>query len=250
MSDAAGFEKTLTNLIELSRVDAAIVRIQVEKKRTLQELATRKTALQKNSSERQVFQKTLDEKKARYAREEKSLKEERDKLIARRKTLATLGNYKLQQAAEREIEHASRQLTVREESTLAWLDEIDKLEKQVVSLQSVFDEQSVALQQLEKESEEVFSRLEDQESERSKERANIVSQLRSADLGMYERVRERYPGDAVLAIQSGACSGCFMQVAPQLLVQITRGDSLVRCRGCGRILYIPNEDTQEQKKAS
>lgn len=234
-------ENLLSNLVLISQIDAAMARMAAERKRLENEAAALKAKLRSGEGDRQSREKALKDKKIRLQREEKSLKEEQEKLIARRKALTTFSNYKLQQAAEREIEHASRQLRIREEALLSAMEESDKLEQECLGLQESCRALGAALSALLEESRETFSSFEERGADYRQKRAALAAQVEERTLALYERISERHPCDAVVAVKNHACTGCFIQVAPQLLVQIAQGNAVVKCRGCGRILYLEED---------
>jgi predicted nucleic acid-binding Zn-ribbon protein len=55
----------------------------------------------------------------------------------------------------------------------------------------------------------------------------------------YERIHGSRDGRAVVAIQNGACGGCFRAQPPQALQDARRGDRVLMCEGCGRMLILP-----------
>jgi predicted nucleic acid-binding Zn-ribbon protein len=55
----------------------------------------------------------------------------------------------------------------------------------------------------------------------------------------YTRIHESRRGVAVVAIAKDACGGCFRALPPQLLVEARRGDQLLTCEGCGRLIVWP-----------
>ena len=70
------------------------------------------------------------------------------------------------------------------------------------------------------------------------ERQALTVQIDAASLKLYERVHEKYMMDPVIPLKGNTCTGCFMQVGPQVHVTLSKGDALVRCPGCGRIVYL------------
>ncbi len=238
----------LQTLTELGKIDGAVARILAEKKRTESSLQLQRQLLKKLQGEFDARSKVLEEKRGRYNKEEKFLKDEREKLIARRKALASQNNYKLQQAAEREIEHNSRVLNAREEALIAVVDELSALEKECALKKESVDKESAALQALMEDANTAFANFEERLGAYQGDREGLVGKVEPQYLSLYERIRERFPGDALAAVRTGSCAGCFIQVVPQMVVEITKGQSIVRCRGCGRILYIPAEENAEKTK--
>ncbi|RIL12118.1 MAG: hypothetical protein DCC75_00990, partial [Proteobacteria bacterium] len=131
--DEAG-QKLIQILLRLSKIDTSIARIAAEKREIQTAIAADQALLKKTHTDFTAKSKAFQEEQSRCNKEEKSLKEEREKLVQRRKALASLNNYKLQQAAEREIEHASRQLGIREEALLKVLDQVETAGKEVDAL--------------------------------------------------------------------------------------------------------------------
>jgi predicted nucleic acid-binding Zn-ribbon protein len=70
------------------------------------------------------------------------------------------------------------------------------------------------------------------------ERARLAQQVDPAFLQRYERIRERFPGDCVVALRDGNCSGCHMRVVLHT-IQASSQSGLVVCNSCHRFLYIP-----------
>jgi predicted nucleic acid-binding Zn-ribbon protein len=46
-------------------------------------------------------------------------------------------------------------------------------------------------------------------------------------------------GIAVAAVRDGHCEACQVRLRPQLIMEIRKGDRIVQCESCMRILYAP-----------
>jgi uncharacterized protein len=75
------------------------------------------------------------------------------------------------------------------------------------------------------------------------ERATLTGQLPPALRSRYERIRTSREGRAVVPIVKGACGGCYRGQPPQVLQEARRGDRLITCEGCGRLLIWPPESS-------
>ena len=73
------------------------------------------------------------------------------------------------------------------------------------------------------------------------ERATHVAALPPSTRMRYERIHGSLDGRAVVPIAKGACGGCFRAQPPQVLQEAKRGDRLLTCDGCGRLLIWPPE---------
>jgi hypothetical protein len=73
------------------------------------------------------------------------------------------------------------------------------------------------------------------------ERARFLERLSMGTRARYERIHTSRGGNAVVAVVKGACGGCFRGQPPQMLQEAKRGDRLLVCEGCGRLMIWPPE---------
>jgi predicted nucleic acid-binding Zn-ribbon protein len=61
------------------------------------------------------------------------------------------------------------------------------------------------------------------------------------------RIRDRI---AVAEARNGSCTACFMTLRPQMMAEVRRGDEIITCDNCNRILYyVPTESAQKAPAA-
>lgn len=234
----------IATLTKIQRYDAALARVSAEVKKKegvrdaikkrLAEAELTLAALVKNSTER----------RRQLNSEELAIRDEQDKLVNRRKSLQSLNNYKVQQAAEREIDHTSRTLSQREEALLGALDQAAKADEDIKVRQR-------GVEAIRAEMVEAEAAIKEAEADKAAkvaaggaERDALFATLKPADQALYSRAKDRYPTDALAVITKNTCGGCFMGLSPQLVVQASRGETIVRCTGCGRIVALPESDGQ------
>ena len=58
-------------------------------------------------------------------------------------------------------------------------------------------------------------------------------------LSTYERILKSRMGLALVPVRNNACSGCNMELPPQMVNEIHMQDKLIVCESCARILYWP-----------
>jgi predicted nucleic acid-binding Zn-ribbon protein len=80
------------------------------------------------------------------------------------------------------------------------------------------------------------TRLKREISELEDQRAEREADVDAGFLPLYTRLRGR-DGRAVAKVTGGACSGCRISL-PMNLIQRARGEELVQCVNCERILYV------------
>ena len=243
-STAQAHKSMIKSLSEICKIDTALGGIFAERKKIEAGLASLEAQIKKGLLEREARARLLVEKKTRYQREEKSLKEEAERLVSRRKALGSLGNRKSLEKAGQEITFASKQLDEREEAMISSIDEIERLEADVKKIDEGLSALKESLGKAQEEARGTFINFEQRESDYRGKRAEFCATIEPDKLSLYDRIREKHL-DAVTPVVNGSCASCYMQVAPQLVLEIQKDVSIVKCRGCGRILYI--EDAPKEK---
>jgi len=138
---------------------------------------------------------------------------------------------------QRDIEMLKRQRDQISETLLAAMLEMDEAQQLVAHCQKSLDEasahwegDSVALREQRRAIQERIAAGHEQ-------RAAILAAVSSADLSLYQTLRSRKAnGVAVAVVKGKACSQCG-EAPSSMLLQQARGETLVMCPNCGRILY-------------
>jgi predicted nucleic acid-binding Zn-ribbon protein len=69
------------------------------------------------------------------------------------------------------------------------------------------------------------------------ERAEIVKSINTSLYQRYERVRASRRGQAIAEVVGGRCTACQISLRPQYFQELKRGDQILPCESCQRILY-------------
>lgn len=74
--------------------------------------------------------------------------------------------------------------------------------------------------------------------ESTKARAGVAAQLQPDTLRLFEFVARGRKGQAVAEARDGTCTVCHVRMRPQVFNEVRRGDTLIQCESCQRILYF------------
>lgn len=240
----------LKSLIALSKLDSTIALALAEQKKLRADIESRKGKLALRESELAQKGKAIKDRRAKAVKEEAEIKQEEQKLAARRQALETLNNYKAQQAGEREIESNAKLVHDRVDALLKTVDDVDKVQGLVESLAAQVEQERKTVHAFEQEAMAEIAALEEKLLRNRGERAALAANIEKPHLALYDRVCHRFPSDAVVAVEGGSCKGCFVQIGSQTVVQILKGETLSRCPGCGRILFIDEESAPKQERGA
>jgi len=151
--------------------------------------------------------------------------------------LSTVSSNKEYRAALKEIEELDRAKGLLEDKALELMDQVEQFEqeiklstKELEALKKKTDEEKRTIKGEMGELDALLSTL-------IQERDEICRQIDRDLLSRYDMLRERRGGVAVSPVISGVCQTCHMGIPPQKFNELIRGDVLMSCPNCQRIIY-------------
>ncbi len=235
---AENTQEALTKLAQLSEIDVRYSRALSEKNKITEEIKRREAKLAELSKSLQAKEKDYQEKTSSYSQQEKFLKAEQEKLKDRRKSVSSINDYKTQGKAAKEIDFAVKQLFGMEEKMLASMEVFESLAKEVEAAKAAQASYEGELSTYKASVVEALENFQKTMSACEEERKAVSHNLDNRLLSAYRRISERYPGGALVPIKENSCGGCYFTLGPQIIVQASRGQQIVNCPSCGRILII------------
>jgi len=145
------------------------------------------------------------------------------------------------QAIGREITAARKQTAELEEQILRTIGQIEELkgESAAKSASLAELEQNTAQRRQEKQ-DEIAATQKDIDADQAK-RDEIAKQLPASLLKRYNSLRGQRRGQAVAIARDGYCLGCNMNLPPQLYNSLFRGDDMISCPHCQRVLILKQQ---------
>ena len=83
------------------------------------------------------------------------------------------------------------------------------------------------------------AKLEAQRADLDGQREALCASIEGSLLEQYDRIARKH-GSAVARVRQETCQGCRVNIPPQLHIELLRGESLITCQRCKRIL-IPEK---------
>ncbi|MFQ5452664.1 MAG: zinc ribbon domain-containing protein [Candidatus Zixiibacteriota bacterium] len=84
----------------------------------------------------------------------------------------------------------------------------------------------------------------DKVSGRENEREEIAASISRQIISAYERVRKGKGGTVVVSVRKRACGSCYKALTPKKVQDIRRGEKILTCDNCGRLLFWDNEESK------
>jgi predicted nucleic acid-binding Zn-ribbon protein len=240
----------LSKLIDVQELDKVIQEVAEELQRLPDELKAAEAALEDLQAQQAAafqelenLQKKRRDTEADIAEMEASIKKSRGRLMEIKSNL----EYK---AMLKEIAFKEDQRDQRETRLLELLEQIEakgralaEIEAQVKERQAVLARQAA---EVATEVKKLAARRAGLEEQRKKLRKGLPPQL----LKRYEFIRQRRNGTAIALVYEGVCSGCHMNILPQQFIDLQKGEEILQCPHCQRILYWQEEGAGEAAQLS
>jgi predicted nucleic acid-binding Zn-ribbon protein len=237
----------LERLVALQEVDKEILELSLNLDRLPQELRVKdqeRAALEAEKSagsqELETLRKQLKEMEAEVADLEEGIKASRQRLMDINKELEL-------KAMLKEIGFREDQRDQKETRVLELLEQVEAQNQAVI-------EKEQALQQLqaayEHQAADVAAQVEELEQKRAvlQEKRDILQkELPVGLLKRYDFIRQRRNGSAICEVQEGVCLGCHMNILPQQFIDLQKGEEIIQCPHCQRILYWRGDEEQEEQ---
>jgi predicted nucleic acid-binding Zn-ribbon protein len=140
-------------------------------------------------------------------------------------------------AFQHEIDFCQKEIRKFEDRILELMGESEPLDQNVKAAEVALKDEKA---QVETEKRQARERTADDEKasrELEKERAEIVAAITAATYQRYDRVRKARKGIAVAEAVDGRCTKCNMAMRLQFYQDLKKGDQILACESCQRILY-------------
>jgi predicted nucleic acid-binding Zn-ribbon protein len=186
--------------------------------------------IEKEKEKVDSLEKTRRQKEGQLNLEQEKIKRAEGKMLE----VKTNKEY---QALLSEIDAMKEANSRMEEEILRVMDEIDELKKDLSKREK---DARVTLEKIEAERKELQEKMAHDEKvwDVQMERREVLSkQIESKLVKLYNTLKEKRQGVGVVSVKHETCQGCYVNVPPQMFIEVQKNNALVRCPHCNRILY-------------
>ena len=131
------------------------------------------------------------------------------------------------------------------------MERSEALEKNVASSEIELKKQTQHVEAEKKSARNRTAVDQKQLAEVNAERKATVGEITPSFYATYERIRKKTKNTPIADATDGRCDACRIALRPQLFQDLRRGDQILLCESCGRILtYNPVVDVSGDLAAS
>ncbi len=181
---------------------------------------------------------TIEERQTQRRAGDRDVAASQQRLTKFRQQLMAVTNSREYEAVQHEIATVEAELKSREDQTITLLFELDDLAPKAADARRVLAERKDAAGVS-------LAGLADETQRHRLELAALdgsIAALRptvdAAALATYDRTAKRYPRFAVAELKGDLCVGCNVKIRPMLASEVRRGEKIVQCENCTRLLYV------------
>jgi predicted nucleic acid-binding Zn-ribbon protein len=185
----------------------------------------------------EAHKKQLEETRKTQRQYEAELEEAAEHIARSKSKLLTIKTNKEYQALLKEIEDANRVNAEKEEKILECMEEIERLNQVLRDEETTLLDEQAKFERDKRVVEAEVGEAQGRFSAEEKQRAEMADIVDPQLLARYEHLKVRHGGMAVALVENTTCSGCNLNIPPQMYNELQRRDSLKFCPHCDRIIY-------------
>jgi predicted nucleic acid-binding Zn-ribbon protein len=241
----------LQQLVALQNLDTSIRKLQSELEAIPQRRAEVEAQFDQRAFEIRALENRRDEARHARTRLETEVADQRVRVERAERNLMSSKKQDEYTAAIREADAARKQIAALETQILEQMEVLEQAEasltERATEIASLNSDREASLQRFDEETRQQADKLAISRTERER----LVAALPKAMGAQYVRIVARIrDGIAVAEARNGACMACFMALRPQAMAQVRRGEEIITCDNCNRILYYAPSDSAPANSAS
>jgi predicted nucleic acid-binding Zn-ribbon protein len=140
-------------------------------------------------------------------------------------------------AFQNEIEFCQKEIRKLEDRILELMGESEPLDRNVKAAEVALKGEKAQVEGEKEQARERTAADRQAASTLETERAGLVKEMTPAVYKRYEQVRKSRRGIAIAEAVEGRCSVCQMSLRPQFFQDLKRGEQVMSCESCQRILF-------------
>lgn len=227
----------IAQLVSLQDIDLEIDKIDKEIKLEQEALDSRIKLLAEKESHINELNEKIDvlEKERRTLEDEMS-----DKMVhvkERQSKMMQVQTGREQTALLKEIEDAKRNAKECEERIVEIMEKVETLSAEATEEKNLLKGEKELVSQETEKVRKAIEAINKGKKTKTNTRDQQAAEVKASLIKKYKTLRQRRNGLAVVNVNNGVCQGCFMSLPPQQFNILLKGDQMLDCPTCQRMIY-------------
>jgi predicted nucleic acid-binding Zn-ribbon protein len=232
----------LSRLIEVQEIDREIQATQRELDQLPEDLRAVEEVLAQLIEERAAHLQKLEDCKTQRQEIDSDITEMEESIKKSRQRLMEIKSNIEYKAMLKEIAYKEDQRDQRETRILEIMERLEEEKRAVAAKDEEIKEKEGDISQQRQAVEAQVARLKAELARQEKQRQQLRKGVPAQLLKRYEFIRQRRNGTAIAQVVEGFCLGCHMNILPQQFIDLQKGEEILQCPHCQRVLYWLDEE--------
>jgi uncharacterized protein len=228
----------IKSLLAIQERDLEIDRLRAELNAIPQKIAKIKADIQSNKTALEDAKKEVTQLQLQKKQKELDLEAQESSIRKHSTELNAVKTNEAYRALLGEIDKAKKEMSGLEDQILQIMEQIDQANRVWKQKESGSKEQESGLLKeiadLEARQQELQQTLAAKEADREQALSSLSKNLAE----QYTKLRSGKRGAALVPIVKEQCSGCHMKISQNVINEVRRGQKLMTCESCSRIVYL------------
>ncbi len=236
--------KHLKQLIDLSLIDKEIDAFEPQ----IEEANLQYDALlaAKNSivSEISILSHEIKDEQVKKQKNELHLAELSDKLESNSKKSAEIKTEREMKSLQLEEEIAKEQVNFANEEIARLEKLIDHKKAKISELEAKATDIEGTLVGVKADVDVKLAKIDEDRKVIFAKKEILVGEMNQKGLSFYQKIRRWAKNTTAVPVRNQACMGCYMAISDKVYSEVIKGEEIITCPHCGRLLYLePSDDT-------
>jgi len=231
------YQKQIEQLVTLQEIDGEIIALQHELANAPLEIQALEKKSQDIETQRAIVREKLEYLHGQLKRLETDMEEDHTRLRKSKSKMMMVGNTKEYHAMVREMDNLEKLNRSRDEEKAAFADELTRQTAADKEVNAQVDVVRVELESARKGLDERMTAAQKRLDALNRSRKESCKALPPPILSRYEFIRSRLPNPVIVSVDHGVCSGCHISIPPQAYIELQKGNQILSCPNCQRLIY-------------
>ena len=236
MNNAVYFEQ-IRQLVELQKVDDDIHMVKQQLERAPNELKSLEQRFSATEAQRNYILDKLSHLQDQQKRLSHEIDDDSARIKKSKNNLMQVGNQREYHAMMREMDSMERINRSREEEKATLLEELQSQNEALTEINATYNALKAELEEKHSSMDVKLQTARDDLEKLAERRALVGAAIPRPVFQRYEFIRKRLEHPVIVAVKDGICSGCHIAVPPQSFIELQRGQQILSCPNCQRLIF-------------
>jgi len=235
----------IKQLTELQVIDLEIAKLDAEINAEQTALAKSEKAFNERQSSIEELKEKIEAAETQRKELEAELADELSRIKERQSKMMQVQTNREYQSLLKEIEDGKKSIKEKEEEVVRIMEASEANAKIMAEQETLIADEKKTLAEQSAKAKKHAGDIEGKKAKIAVKRDAMAKNIKTSALRKYDMLRTRRNGKAVVGVVNGICQGCFMSIPPQHFNDILKGDRILNCPTCQRILFHMPESSEE-----